>query len=130
MLLSECLKHLVAGIFAAMARLCADPAMLVHGGVLFTLRCAGPACDHAGSELSFYYLHGGLSLPRQDSARRVAYVRAVLIQTDTADKFLNVLLSQTCIRAIRAGLGALETGSNALGHHIHILDLPTTRMGS
>ena len=101
-------KNVVASLLAPTASVGADAAMLVVLGVPLAFLGA----DTAGLRARFDHLAGELrlegGLPRQDATRRLADIRAVEVEPDTADKLLNGRLTEAGVGATGAGRRAAD----------------------
>jgi hypothetical protein len=92
------------GLHALPTRHCADLAVLVMFGVTFTFFAAKPASRCAGVQ---HPANDFLVRPRsagRDTPGHIADVSAIQVQPNTLLEFLHHVLSQTSIRARRAGL--------------------------
>jgi hypothetical protein len=113
-------QQAVAGLFATSAGLRADPAMFEHGRVLVAFSRAFPARCNARPQLSAENVHRRLRLARYNLPGGLADIRAVLIEPDAPDEVLNILLPETGIRAIQAGLRAIKGLLDAIADQIHV----------
>jgi hypothetical protein len=109
--------------FRVSARIETNLAMFVHVSVLFTFITAFMAGSGAGLELT---ADDGPVRPIQThkhSAGGCADIGAILVETNAADQWLNVVFAQTRISAGCAELGAVEAGIDALKHglEVHVL---------
>jgi hypothetical protein len=121
--------NLPAGVLAAPAYLCADPAVLMVVRVPLALLGAGPAGLGARLNERARGLRIELGHSADDSARRSADVTAVLTQADTAEQRCDVVLTEACVRAGDTALRAIETSLDA-GNESACLyrDLPRMRL--
>jgi len=83
-------------------------------GMLLALVPADPACPSAGFKSGTCHLCVESRLAKQYLAGSIAYVGAVEAEADTASQHLYVPLSEAGVGAGGAGLGAVETGLDAL----------------
>lgn len=111
--------RLLAGLLAGAARLCADPAMLVVLRMLLALRGAQLAREHADIELAAQQLHLWLLLPRQNAPSRSANVTAILVEPDAAAEHVDLLFTETRVRACDARLRAIEASVDASSEALH-----------
>lgn len=97
-----------------MADLGADPAMLVHVGVTFAFGRAGAAEGDTGRELCFQQLSvADLVGARHDSTGRRADRRAIEVEPNAGDQFVDIGLCEAGIGAGGAGFHAGEAGIDA-----------------
>ena len=102
-------KNSVAGCLAAAANFCADPAVLVVGGVPVALLGAGDACRRAGFYGPANESDVRTALPHCDARRCVADVRTVEADANHTDQRLNVALAEAGVCAGRAACPAIDT---------------------
>jgi hypothetical protein len=106
--------ELIAGQVAMAAGISADAAVL-HAvrGMSLALLSAEPTGGGAGLEGGGDHLRIEGRLPGDDAAGRVAEIGAVEIEPDTARERFRVRFGEAGVGTGGAGLGAVETGTNA-----------------
>jgi hypothetical protein len=126
---AEAGEQRVAGLFAALAHLSADPAVLVHAGVSLALVPTGPAghrtcLEHRAGD--FGVIAG---VTGQHLAGGKADVRAVEVAADALAQLRDHLLRQARVGAGRTGLGAVETRLDALDEKLAVDPAKVSRIG-
>jgi predicted metal-binding membrane protein len=119
-MLFQGIQQLQAGLFAAPARLRADPAMRVHPGVPLALVAAASADRHARLKQRLGDAGGVVRGTAGDVGGDGADVGAVQAQPDAPDHLADVLLAQVGVGVGDAGLRALSHRVDGRGQHVRV----------
>jgi len=103
--------------------------MLMHCSVTPAFGGASAAECDAGGELGFLKLAmPGLVGTGDDMSGRGTDRRAIEIEPDARDQFLDVLFRQACIGASGAGFNTVEAGIDAVADGVSLTDMLRMRM--
>jgi len=118
------LEQLLTGLLTPTARLGADPAVLMHPGMLLAFYSAQIAGSGTSFDLQATHQPFRFGLTRENLTGSQTYIRAIKVEPDAASQFLNHLLSEAGVGTHTADLHALVTGMDAVYKPVQIGLLP------